>query len=115
MANEYEAYWWRGIQWLDWLDYVGVVERPTEDMAMRRLALQTLKAVEHLERVREFIFRRAVKEVLFEARGLTPPPHRLTLREVHARRGVRLEWQEQVTKRGNKYIEVVEVEIAKAA
>lgn len=82
---------------------------------MRRLALQTVRAVEKLEQVREFIFRRAVKEVLFEARGLTPPPHRLTLREVHARRGIELQWQTEVTKRGNVSVKVVEVEIRRAA
>lgn len=112
--GEKDAYWWRGVQWLDWLDEASVVDRPVEDVVMRRLALQTVRAVEKLEQVREFIFRRAVKEVLFEARGLTPPPHRLTLREVHARRGVRLEWREG-SRRGKSFIEIVEVEIAKAA
>lgn len=81
---------------------------------MRRLALQTIRAVEHLERVREFIFRRIVKEVLYEARSLTPPPHRLTLREVHARRGVTLEWREG-SRRGKSFTEVVEVQIERAA
>lgn len=111
---EREPYWWRGVQWLDWLDEASVVDRPVEDMVMRRLALQTVRAVEKLERVREFIFRRAVKEVLFEARGMTPPPHRLTLREVHARRGVQIEWREG-SRRGKSFIEIVEVEIKKAA
>lgn len=112
---ETEAYWYRGVNWLEWLDEPSVVDRPTEIMTMRRLAMQTVRALEHLDRVREFIFRRAVKEVLFEARGLTPPPHKLTLREVHARQGRRLEWVEHETRRGNKYVEVIEVKIAKAA
>ena len=111
---ECEAYWYRAIDWLAWLDEPSVVNRPTEDVVMRRLALQSVRAVEKLERVREFIFRRMVKEVLFEERGLTPPPHRLTLREVHARRGMRLEWREG-SRRGKTFIEVVEVAIPKAA
>lgn len=109
-----DAYWYRGVAWLEWLEDPSVVSRPTEEKVMRRLALQTVKAVEHLERVREFVFRRVVKEVLFEARDLTPPPHRLTLREVHARRGIELQWREG-SRRGKSYIEVIEVQIEKAA
>ena len=114
-ATETEAGWYSAVSWLEWLDEPSVVSRPNEDVVMRRLALQTVRAVEKLEQVREFIFRRAVKEVLFEARGLIPPPLRLTLREIHARRGVQLEWRTEVTKRGNVSVKIVEVEIPKAA
>lgn len=112
---DYEAYWWRGISWLDWIDEVGVVDRPTEDACMRRLAFQTLKAVEHLRQVRAFIFMDVVKEVVREEWGRRPSRTDWTLKQVHAAQGFELQWQEQTTKRGNKYIEVVRVEIQKAS
>lgn len=112
MAANTEAYWWRGIQWLDWIEEVGAVDRPTEDKCMRRLALQTVKAVEHLQQVRAFIFLDIVREVLVEERQKRDD---WTLRQIHAAQGFRLEWVEQTTKRGNTYIEVVRVELPRAS
>lgn len=79
---------------------------------MRRLALQTVKAVEHLQQVRAFIFQDIVKEVLTEEREKRTD---WTLRQVHAARGVELRWVETVTKRGNKYVEVIEVQLPRAS
>lgn len=112
MAAEYEPYWYRGINWLEWLDEPSVVDRPVEDACMRRLALQTVKAVEHLQQVRAFIFMDIVREVLVEERQKRDD---WTLKQVHAAQGFELQWREQVTKRGNTYIEVVRVELAKSA
>lgn len=109
---ETEAYWYRGVAWLEWLDYVGVVERPTEDKAMRRLAMQSVRAMEHLKQVRAFIFMDIVKEVLTEEKQKRDD---WTLRQVHAARGIELQWQTQVSKRGNVFIEVVEVALPKIA
>jgi len=116
---EREAYWYRGIQWLEWLDYVGTVERPTEDAAMRRLAFQTTRAMDHLARVHLFIFRDhapsfrdLVREVLIEEKGKRDG---WTLRQIHEARGVHLEWRTEVSKRGNVFTEVVEVELPKTA
>lgn len=101
------------------MDYVGVVERPTEDAAMRRLAFQTIRAMDHLARVHQFIFRDhapsfrdLVREVLIEEKVKRDG---WTLRQIHAARGIELQWQTQVSKRGNVFIEVVEVELPKSA
>lgn len=107
--------WWRGIDWLSWLDEPGAVARPTEDIAIRRIALQSMRALSHLEQVRRFVFLDVVKEVIREEWGRRLERDEWTLRQVHAAQGFRLEWREQVTKRGNTYIEVVQVEIAKSA
>lgn len=115
MANDYEAYWWRGVAWLDWIDEIGVVERPTEDKAMRRLALQSVRALDHMKQVRAMLFLDVVREVIREEWGKRPSRTNWTLREVHAARGVELQWVEQVTKRGNSFTEVVEVKVEKAA
>lgn len=118
MAAEREAYWWRGCDWMSWIDYVGVVERPTEDAAMRRLAFQTIRAMDHLARVHQFIFRDhapsfrdLVREVLVEEKGKRDS---WTLKEIHAARGVQLEWQER-KRRGELWIDVVEVALPKAS
>lgn len=107
--------WWRGCDWLSWLDEPGAVERPTEDMTMRRLALQSARALAHIEKVRQFIFMDAVKEVVREEWGRRPKRDDWTLKQVHATQGFRLEWREQTTKRGNSFTEIVRIEIPKAS
>lgn len=106
--------WWRGLDWISWLDEPGAVERPVEDTVMRRLALQSARALNHLEQVRAFVFRSALKEVLVEEKAKRERDD-WTLREVHAAQGFRLEWRETVTRRGNKFIEVVEVQLPRAS
>lgn len=107
--------WWRGIDWYTWLDEVGTVERPTEDAAIRRIALQSARALSHMEKVREFLFLDIVREVVREEWGRRPKRTNWTLRQVHAAQGFRLEWREQTTKRGNSYTEIVRVDIPKAS
>ena len=106
--------WWRGLDWLSWLDEPGAVERPVEDIVMRRLALQSARALQHLEQVRAFVFRSALREVLIEEKAKRER-HDWTLQRVHAAQGYRLEWRTVTTKRGNSYVEVVRVELPKAS
>lgn len=101
--------WWRGIAWREWLDEPSVVDRPVEDAVMTLLALQTYRAQARLMQVATEYFIDVVKEAMREDR------HDMTLREVHHARGVELQWRETVTRRGNKYIEVVEVQLPRAS
>lgn len=104
--------WWRGIDWMQWIDEIGVVERPTEDAAIRRIALQSARALSHMQQVRAMIFRDLVREVLIEEREKRTD---WTLRQVHAARGVELQWRETTTRRGNTFVEVIEVALPKSA
>lgn len=104
--------WWRGIDWMSWIDEIGVVERPTEDAAIRRIALQSARALSHMQQVRAMIFRDLVREVLIEEREKRTD---WTLRQVHAAQGFQLEWREEVTKRGTKVTRIVQVALPKAS
>lgn len=117
-ATEREAYWYRGVAWLEWLDEASVVSRPVEDACMRRLAFQTIRAMDHLARVHNFIFRDhapsfrdLVREVMIEEKGKRDG---WTLKQIHEARGITLEWQEY-KRRGELRIEAVEVKLPKAS
>ncbi len=81
--------WWKSVNWIEWLDYKGCVERPTEDAAIRVLASKQGKAERQLASIRELLFRDVVKEVLREEYQRN---HDLPLRSLHAKRGYQLEW-----------------------